>query len=182
MQEILDQNTNEPTVTTKSTGIRFGLILAAISVVYFLITSIMGVDMSVGIQKWAMSIVSIVVFVLAHKYFKENNGGFMTYGEGFKIGLLAGVVSSVISAVFTYVYMKFIDPTMSRVIRDRAVAQMEEQGQSEEQIEMAMKFVDMFISPEAMALMTVIFGIIGSVVIALLVSIFTRKENPKPAF
>jgi hypothetical protein len=44
-----------------------------------------------------------------------------------------------------------------------------------------MKFVDMFTSAEAILVMGLIFGVIGMIVIALIVSIFTQKPQPEPS-
>ena len=67
MEEIIDKpNGPDSQITTKSVGIRYGLILALISIAYFTITSVADVDMSRGIQRWAMLIVSAVMCFLAH--------------------------------------------------------------------------------------------------------------------
>jgi hypothetical protein len=68
---------------------------------------------------------------------------------------------------------------MITAIRETSIRQMEEKGQSDEQIEMAMKFVDMFTNAEAMLLFGLFFGILGTVVIGLIVTIFTQKARPE---
>ena len=45
--------TTTPTVTTRSAGIRYGVIGGLISIVYFLVLTTAGVDMSQGIGRWA---------------------------------------------------------------------------------------------------------------------------------
>ena len=54
---------------------------------------------------------------------------------------------------------------------------MEDQGQSDEQIEVAMKFVNMFTGAEALVLFGLFFGILTFVVIALIISIFMQKPQ-----
>ena len=56
-------------------------------------------------------IITIVIIFLAHKYYKDNGDGFMSYGQGIGIGFWIGLVSAVISSIFTYIYAKFIDPS-----------------------------------------------------------------------
>jgi Protein of unknown function (DUF4199) len=178
----MEQNTNTSSVTVKSVGIRFGLILAVISIAYFLVMAVAGIDMSKGVQRWGMTVVTFVIVFFAHKHFKENGDGFMRFGQGFGIGFWTGVISSLISSVFTYIYAKFIDSGFVTAIRDNAIAEMQAKGQTDEQIEVAMKFVDMFTSAEALLIMGILFGIIGTIVISLIVSAFTKKENPQPTF
>lgn len=55
--------------------------------------------------------------------------------------------------------------------------EMEDQGQSDEQIEVAMKFVNMFTGAEALVLFGLFFGILTFVVIALIISIFMQKPQ-----
>ena len=52
-------------------------------------------------------------------------------------------------------------------------------GMTDEQIEMAMKFVDMFTTAEAMLLIGLFFGILTLVVVALIMTIFTQKPKPE---
>ena len=173
----MEQNTDSQLPTTRSTGIRYGVILGAISIIYFLIFSIFDLDMSQGIGRWGTSIVSLVIVFLAHKYYKDNGDGFMNYGEGVGIGFWVGLVSSVVSSVFTYIYVKFIDDGFITKIREKAIQDMQDKGQSDEQIDMAMKFVNMFTGAEAMLIMGIVFGVIILVIIGLIISIFTQKAR-----
>ncbi|MBL0745152.1 DUF4199 domain-containing protein [Chryseolinea lacunae] len=168
-------------ITTRSTGIRYGVIMGVIGIVYFVGLNLADVDMSKGIAKWGMSLVSIVIIFLAQKYYRDNGDSFMSYGQGIGIAFWTGVVSSVLSSIFTYIYIKFVDTGYITKIREAAQAEMEAKGQSDEQIEMAMKFVDMFTNAEAILIFGIVFGIIGSVVIGLLVSIVMQKPRPETA-
>ena len=173
----MEQNTDSQFPTTRSTGIRYGVILGAISIIYFLIFSIFDLDMSQGVGRWGTSIVSLVIVFLAHKYYKDNGDGFMNYGEGVGIGFWVGLVSSVVYSVFTYIYVKFIDDGFITKIREKAIQDMQDKGQSDEQIDMAMKFVNMFTGAEAMLIMGIVFGVIILVIIGLIISIFTQKAR-----
>ena len=124
-------------------------------------------------------IITIVIIFLAHKYFKDNGDGFMSFGQGVGIGFWIGLVSAVISSIFTYIYVKFIDPSFITAIREKAIADMEAKGQSQEQIETAMKFVEMFTVAEAILFFGLFFGVLITVVVALIISIFTQKPQPE---
>jgi hypothetical protein len=171
--------TTTPAITTRTVGIRYGIIGGLISIAYFLILTTAGVDMSQGVGRWAGLLITIVIVFLAHKYYKDNGDGFMTFGQGTGIGFWIGLVSAVISSIFTYIYAKFIDPTFITTMREKAIADMEAKGQSQEQIDMAMKFVDMFMSAESIFIMGLIFGVLITVVIALVIAIFTQKPRPE---
>lgn len=164
-------------VTVKQLGMKWGVILALISFGYFMILNIAGLS-GESTYSYLGSIFTIVVFVLAHKAFKEGGVGFMSFGEGFKIGALISVISAIISNVLTYIYIKFVDDSMLELIREKAIADMEESGQSEEQIEQAMGFAEMFMSAEAIPIFGILGGIFFGIIIALIVSAFTKNVDP----
>ena len=169
-------------VTTRSAGVRYGMISGIVSILLFLIFILANINMTEGPWKWVGWIVTVALVVLAHKYYKDNANGFMSYGQGVQISLWMGMVSAAVSSVFTYVYIKFIDASFLEMIKDKQIQAMEEQGMSEEQIEQGMKFASMFMSPEAMLLFGLIGGVISALIIGLLVSIFTQKKAPETAF
>ena len=171
--------TTTPTVTTRSVGVRYGIIGGLISIAYFLILTTAGIDMSEGIGRWAGMIITVVIVFLAHKNFKDNGDGFMSYGQGIGIGFWIGLVSAAISSIFTYIYAKFIDESFIAGIREKAITDMEAKGQSQEQIDAAMKFVDMFTSAEAILFFGLFFGVLITIVVALVISIFTQKPQPE---
>jgi hypothetical protein len=173
------QENETPTLTTRQVGVRYGVIYGVISIAYFIILMMSNIDMSQGFGRWGGSIIAIVVVFLAQKYFKENGDGFMTYGQGVGIGFWIGLLASVISSIFTYIYAKFIDTGFIKMIREKAITDMEANGQSDAQIDAAMPYVEMFTSAEALLLMGLFFGILTLVVIAVIISIFTQKPQPE---
>jgi hypothetical protein len=169
-------------VSTRSAGMRYGLILAAFSIVSFLVFSLSGINMSEGPGAWVNRLLSmtvmVIVFVLAHNYFKQNGNGFMNFGQGIGIGFWASLTGTGISSTFMYIYIKFVDSGFLDMIKEQQMAQFQERGMSDEQIEQAMKFASMFTTPEAIFIFGLVGGIIFGVIIALIVSIFTQKKNP----
>ncbi len=170
-------------VTTRSVGIRYGLILSVVSIAYFLGISMAGLAGEGGIWSFIGAIPSIIVIILAHKYFKENGNGFMEFGQGFGIGFWVVLISSIVSSVFTYVYMKFIDTTFTQTMLDKSREKMAEAGNmSDAQIDQAMEFTAKFMTPEAVVGMGIVMGLIFGCIIALIVTIFTKKSNPDTSF
>ncbi len=169
----------KPTVTTRSAGVRYGLILSLISIIYFLVMSVMNINMTEGPARWFSMIFTLAAIFLAHKYFKENGDGFMAYGQGVGIAFWLTLVSTVIYSIFFYVYIKFIDSSFMDMIRDQQLEQLEARGMSDEQIEQAMKFTEMFTSPEALLGFGIFGGVFFGVIIGLIVAIFTQNKRPE---
>jgi hypothetical protein len=171
--------TTTPVITARSAGVRYGIVYGVIGIAYFIILMAADIDMSKGLGRWGSTVIAIVLVFLAHKYYKENGDGYMTYGQGLGIGFWMGLVASVISSIFTYIYAKFIDPSFITTIREKAILDMEAQGQSQQQIDTAMKFVEMFTSAEALLFFGLFFGTLIVTIIALIISIFTQKPQPE---
>lgn len=179
MEQTTEQREN---ATTKSSGIRYGLIGGLISVVFFVGLNFSGADMTASYWNWIGYAITGVLIFLAHGYYKQNGDGFMNYGEGIKIALWQGLISALIGSVFMFVFLSFVDDSMLQAIKDKAISDMETQGMSDEQIEQGMKVAGMFMSPVAMLVFGIIGGIIGSVILGLIVSIFTQNKRPEQSF
>ena len=177
----MEENTNvKESVTTRSIGIRFGLIMALVSIAYFVILNTLGVDMSQGFGRWGSIIYVVAIIFLAHKAFKEQGDGFMSYGQGIGISFWISLISSVISSIFTYFYVKFIDLSYLTKMMDKQREAFEAQGMADQQIDQAMTMTARFMTPEWIVVFGVVFGIIFTVIVALIITIFTQKKNPDP--
>ena len=171
-----------PDVTTRSTGVRFGLIGAVIGIVYFVILNVAGVAATGGVWNWISYLITAAIIFFAQKYYKENADGFMSYAQGIGISAWIGIVSGVITSIFVYIYIRFVDGTFLEMVKDKQLEEMQKRGMSDQQIDQAMKFASMFTSPEAIFGFALIGGIVATIIIGLIVTIFTQKKNPQPAF
>lgn len=176
------ENPAQDKLSVRSVGIRYGLILAAVSVIFFLLASMLSLNTTEGPARWVSLVFMTVIFILGHKYYKENGDGFMSYGQGMGIGFWASLLSSVISSAFTYVYVKFIDTSWMETIKEMQLEQMEKQGLSDEQIEMSMSMMERFSTPEMIFIFGIIGGVFLGVILSLIITIFTQKNNSSAPF
>ncbi len=168
-----------PAVTTRSVGTRYGGIMAAISIVVFLVMTFASIDMTSGVGRWATIPIYLVVIYLAQKNFIDNGDSFMSYGQGMGITWWIALVSSAIYSVFFYFYIKFIDGSLVEAIVEQQRDQMQESGMSDEQIDQAMSFSAPFMSPEMMFVFGLLIGIFLIMICGLIITIFTQKNNPE---
>jgi len=166
-------------VTTRSVGIKYGLIMGIVAILYFVVMMVAGLDMSEGIGRWGSFLFYIALIVMAHKNFKDNGNGFMSYGEGMGIAFWMTLISSTLSSIFTYVYTKFVDASWIQKIMEKQEENLAEQGMSQDQIDQAMKITEKFMTPEMMFAFGFIGGFIMIIIVALLITIFTKKSNPE---
>jgi hypothetical protein len=165
-------------VTTRSVGIKYGLIMAVIAILYFVVMQVAGVDMSEGIGRWGSFIFYIALIVLAHKNFKENGNGFMSYGQGMGITFWLALITSVISSVFTFIYIQFIDDSFVKKLLEKQEETFIAQGMSDEQIRAAMSMTEKFMTPGMMFIFGLIGGLVMILICGLIITIFTKKTNP----
>jgi hypothetical protein len=169
-------------VSTRSAGIRYGLIGGVIGIAYFLILNTAGMDTTQGFWNWFRFVITIGILIFAHKYYKDNNDSFMSYGQGVGISFWTGLIASLIGGVFMFIYVKFIDASFIEMMKQNQITAMQERGMSDAQIDQSMKIASMFMSPLVIFIFAIVFGIIGNVIGGLIVSIFTQKKAPEQAF
>jgi hypothetical protein len=179
MQTIDSTPTPESNISASSVGLRYGVILGILSIFIFVVKVVL--DSNPLDNNWMNNVLNLALgigaVVLAHRYYKTNGNGYMSYGKGFTIGFVTIVVSAVISGIFMFFYLNFIDTAAFDEVWEQARQQMEEQGQPEEAIEMGLSWGKKLFWP-----MFVVMGLFWAALIALIVSIFTQKKEPETAF
>ena len=174
----MEQEQPSEVATTRSAGIRYGVISGIIGVFYFVGLAVAGVNMQ-GPAQYLGILVTIAMLVLAHKYYKDNGDGYMAYGQGIGIAFWMGLVSSVISSVFTFIYVSFIDKNFIENIKNLQMEKLQEQGMSQSQIDQAMQISSFAYTPTFMLIIGLIVGVALTVIVGLIVSIFTQKRDPQ---
>ena len=169
-------NTPQQLVSPLKTSLKYGLITGAVLIVFSLVTYYAGMMANESLQ-WISYLMLAAGIFLGVKYHRDRDlGGYMSYGRGLGAGVLIGLFSAILLAVFIYLFYGMIDPGALGELKRLQEEKMYEQGQTDEQIEMASKFM----TPEVMAIFTLpamtFFGFIFSLIISAIL-----KRN-RPAF
>lgn len=154
---------------------KYGIIAGALAFVVFLARVMAGIE-----HNWVATAVSIVVFialmVLAHQELKRTRGGTMTYARGLGSGTLLGVVASLAQGVLLYVYMGYINTGyVAATLRAQQAALAQRGAMDEQAAQHAMALVAAIMTPTGIAILSVITGVIGGFIVALIVSMFTQS-------
>jgi hypothetical protein len=167
----------EEKVSTARVALKYGVITSVVIMVYTTIINVAGQSQN----KWLTSLsflFMVVGIVMAMKDFREQNKGFMSYGEGLGVGSLASAIMGLLGSTFGTLYNRFIDPTILTQAMDEARANMEAKGLDDAQIDQAMEVSQKFMSPG----MLFGFGVIGYLffgfLLSLLIAAFIRKDKP----
>jgi hypothetical protein len=167
------------TITTTSIGLRYGLLTGMVSVIISFLLNVTALEQSPA--KWLTLVVLIVGTILAQKAFRQANEGYMSYGQGLGVGMVLAAVSSVLGAIFSYIYVTLIDPEMPTRILEKVRADSEARGNmSDAQIEQAMRWTAMFVQGPALAGIALVSGALMGLVVSLITAAFLK--NPKPEF
>jgi len=172
----MENTTTEP-ASGRAIGIKYGIFSALAGIVLFLVAVLTGMNPFQGVMNWAGIVISIGLLFWAHKVFKETGDGFMTYGQGLGIAFWYTLVSMVLSLLVMYVYTTFIDTEIMNTFYEEQRFKMEEQGQSEDSIDIAMEWTQKLFWP-----MAIIVGFLFNMFFALILTIFTQKKNQEPTF
>lgn len=172
--------TTTPSVSIAAVGGRYGLLTGLISILISFGINALQLEQYPALR-FLTTAVLIGGIVLAMRSFKEQNSGFIDYGQGVGIGMTVAGIVGVLSAMFVYVYTTFVDPEMMTRVMDKARADMEAKGtMSDAQIDQAMALSSKFTTGPFM----VFFAVVGTLVIGLFISLIAAAiiKNPKPEF
>lgn len=159
---------------------KFGLINALLLIALNLVLYITNAQTSLGYLN------SILVFmiVISTSYFgviacrNEYYNGFLTYGQGVGAGFFINALACFLLSFYTYIFVVFIDPDYLNNILSQSKKMMIERGDSEEIIATSMGWVKKFTTPFYFSLFAGLGNLFSSFIGVLLLSIFTRKEDP----
>ncbi len=177
----------DPTsVSPKSTAMRYGLIWGLIAIVLGLLAHIMGwndpvnpnptMSLILGAISLGLTITMLVLAVRQHR--DQELGGYITFGRGFYTGFMTTLIYALIATVWAYILMNLIAPDMFAGIEDKMISDLEAQGKSDEEIEMAVSFSSMFTSPMALTVMTFFGSLIFGSLVSLVVGAVMKKDAP----
>jgi hypothetical protein len=186
--EILDTHNDrmvdEKNVSSRQTGIKWGLYSGLASVLVGLIFNLSGLSKSGstagGLIVGLISLVTMVMFcryaIIFHR--DEELGGFITLGRCITICLWMGLIAGLMSSVFNFFYLKFIDPTAMEVAMERMREQQSANGASEAQIEAAESMAKNFQNP-AITFCFALFGALFTYLITgLIAGLIMKKDRP----
>jgi len=161
-----------------SIAVKYGIILGVLVFAVF----VGGTRLS-SRQNWVASVVDtvlvIVLMVLAHGQFKRTHAGMMRYAQGLGIGTALTSSAAVLRCLLTYLYLKFLNTHYLATVLQLQRAALAQRGITGQRAQQAMAITAILGTPAAIATTALIIGLIGGFIIALIVSIFTQKDDPR---
>ncbi|QRR02205.1 DUF4199 domain-containing protein [Dyadobacter sandarakinus] len=167
----------EEKVSTARIALKYGLLASVVIMIYTVIINVTGFSQNQLLTSLSTVFV-IVAIVLGMKDFREQNKGYMSYGEGLGVGTLLTAVVGLLSSAFTLFYMQFIDPTLITQGLDKMRSDLEKRGLDDAQIDQTMEVSQRFMSPGIVFVSGVLLYVFMGLIISLIVAAIMRREKP----
>ena len=114
--------TNEQTVNSSSHGLKWGLIISAVYLVLLFLRYYLGATSFLyffGLTFVGYTAVLVLLFLCGYRHRREN-GGWVEMKEAFKSMFIAVLIFELVYILFTFIYLKYIDPAFFDKLRDSA--------------------------------------------------------------
>ena len=168
----------ENQVNSKNLIVNKGVTLGVAMVLFSLIMYATGNHLE---PHWSSSVITSALFIgiiiLGIKSFRSENGGFLSWGQGVKIGVGIAIIAGLINVIYSYIFMSFIEPDFMNQMMEIQNQAYLDKGMTEEEIEMANKMGEAFQSPGIMAAMGIIMYAIGGFVVSAIVAAIMKKSE-----
>jgi hypothetical protein len=116
--------------------------------------------------------------LLTQKEYRDQLGGFMTFGEGFLSGFLYAVFTGILSAVFIYLYYAILSPQMVEKTIASTQAQLEAKGMSQDQIDTALNITRKYFAIIGSVAAVFSAAFFGAIVALIGAAIFKKERSP----
>lgn len=171
--------------------IKNGLIYGVVSIVYLMVTYILGVETMVSYWNVGASlVVGLALMIYMGNAARKQNGGYATFADSFKNIVFIMALGYFLYLLFSFALNTIIDPAlpgkMFDATLDKTMAMMEDFNVPEEALEET--YDQMAIAKEEMYETYTVFGFIKTYFLmigfgaigALIAAAITKKENPNP--
>jgi hypothetical protein len=156
-------------------AIKWSLIYVLTGIVITYVIEITRLDINSSI-KYLGYIPLIAFLFLAQKEYKDQHGGYITFGDGFATGFKYGLFAGLLFGVFMYLYLAVLSPEVMAKILDVQKDAMVAKGAPSDQIEKTTEFMNKF-GAIAIAFGTAIWYIILGAILALIGAAIFKKER-----
>ncbi|MCE6988301.1 DUF4199 domain-containing protein [Dyadobacter sp. CY323] len=167
----------EEKTSTARVALKYGVVASVVIMVYSTIINVAGLSQNKILSSLSF-VFMVVAIVLAMKDFRQQNKGFMSYGEGLGLGSLLSAIMGLLSSAFTMFYIQFIDNTLLSSGMDQVREDMERRGMDDSQIDQAMELSQKFMSPGVVFVMGVLGYLIMGFIVSLIIAAIIRREKP----
>lgn len=188
MSSTLDNPNASVEVPFRPTAVRGGLITALLLIALGLIMQVSGLSDPANSNSSANIITGLVSFILlaggliwAIRTHKTDQSGYLTFGRGVTVGMVATLIIAVITAIWTILNFLVIQPDMIEQMMDGAREGMYSQNpnMSDSDAEQAMSFMTWMFNPYILAVFSFFTVLVQGLIISLIGSAVLKNNPPQ---
>jgi hypothetical protein len=164
---------------TGKIALTYGLILGAISVIFMLMLYSLDMHYQGGPMVMGVSIViTIAVIVIGMIQFKKANNGFISFGQGLKVGVGIGLIGGIIGIIFNQVMSGLIDPQMmEKAMEYQRGMLLETTKMTPEQVDTQMEMAKKFSTPSMQVVFGLVYSVVGSFLYSLIPALLLKRSE-----
>lgn len=129
---------------------------------------------------WLAFIMMIVILYLGIRAVREESPGhYISYGKALGTGVLISLFSSLMSGVYNFIHLKFVNTQFVDYQLELIKLQWEKAGMSSAQMEQAEGVTRMMMGPVVQGMMTVVMGVIIGLILSLILAAVLKRPAPE---
>lgn len=150
--------------------LKWGIYITAVNIVFLLIGYVAGTSTQPSGRYigWASTIIGLGMLFWGVREKKNEDPAGFTFGRGWVEGVLISLVSGILVAIAIFIFADMINPEMLDYSRGEAMKGL--QNMPSEQRDQARKMIDLFTSAPMVAVFTLLFYVIGGMIVSLIIS------------
>lgn len=166
--------------------LKFGLIGGGVSIAWTLLMWVLGLhqgNLSLGMTLGYVALIFpiLIVFFAIKKTRDKELEGFISYGKGVGVGTITGLIATVVSTLFSYIYMTVLNPGYTEAMKnfqmDKIMQSPQAKNITQEQLS---KQMEMMSSPSMQIFQYIgafVSGILLYAVISLIIAAILQKKK-----
>jgi len=160
---------------TMTWGAITGIVLIVYSLILYLAHQTY--NQALGFLSYILLIAGIIIGSIAYR--DKVLGGFISYKDAFVTGLLITIFAGILSSFFSFILIRYIDPSVVEQSMAKAEEKLIARGMSEDDIEMAMEKSREFMGSPLMVLVGLLsFAFIGTIISLITAAIVKKEASP----
>ncbi len=166
------------TPSVGKSAMTYGLYLGIVGIVLTVVLFVSDLFLNPSIS-WASLVITIGLLCWVYIDYKKK-AGFLTFGDGFKLGLLVNIISGAITSVFKAIYVGLVDPSIVSKTVEFAIgeAYKKQPNMPDEAVTMIEKMYGFIAGPIGSLVIGIVGALIFGAIISLILAAIFKKEPP----
>lgn len=155
---------------------RYSVFVGLILIVFTILYSILDIDKETATGAVSLTIMFILCLWVVYDV-RKNNGGFLSFKDGFKSGFIAMTGGGILNLIYYYLHITVIDEHFIDEMMQQRLDEMKQKGLAEETMQQSLAFIEKMNSPEIIILLGSVNVLVSSLFFALVAGAIFNKRN-----